>query len=171
MKNKSLALAVFVWASVLQAEPKIVLSNEGLSLGVTKSGCGAVGEDLDLDIQSKLLDTQARLKLTLKNYGTVLKNAAKGRTLVFLVNDASVGSVELSNGKQSAWNVRPSALPDAGSKCEVKVTPGADAGLIDVTLACSNLMPISPSLTLEERVAQKVASVTLSEPVTCSAKF
>jgi hypothetical protein len=138
---------------------------------VTKSGCGAVGEDLDIDIQSKLLDTQARLKITLKNYGTVLKNAAKGKTLVFAVNDSSVGSVELSNGKQSAWNIRPSALPDGGSKCEVKVAPRAEGELVDVTLSCSNLLPISTNLTLEERVGQRVASVALTEPLACAAKF
>lgn len=171
MKMKSLALAAFVWASALQAEPKILLANEGLSLAVTKSGCGAVGEDLDVDIHSKLLDTQARLKLTLKNYGTVLKNAAKGKTLVFLVNDPSVGTVELSNGKQSAWNVRPSALPDASSKCEVKVTPKPESEIVDISLTCSNLLPIATNLTREERVDQRVASVVLTEPLTCSAKF
>jgi hypothetical protein len=171
MKWKISALAVFVWVSALQAEPRIVMANEGLSLGVTKIGCGASGEDLDLVVQSKLPDTQAQLKITLRNYGTVLKNALKDKTLLFNINDVSVGSVELSNGKQSAWNVRPSALADAGSKCEIKVTPRTEGDSIDVALNCSNLMPVSANLTLDERVGQRVASVKLSEPVTCSVKF
>jgi hypothetical protein len=133
---------------------------------VSSAVCGAVGADLDIILKGSDQSSHSTLKITIRNYESVVNNAP-GKTLTFKMNDSTVGTAELSNGNGSAWNLRPDALADRNSACELKTAQESNEKKVTiVSLTCVGLLPNSRDLTLEERIQRKL-DASLSEAVSC----
>lgn len=164
MQGRWLVLGLFfsccsLWAKADLASVEVNTLNSEEVLKVTEIVCGEVGADLDVILKDA--KDKPSLKITLNNYRTVLANADIAKPLKFEINHPSVGNVELSNGTNARWNIRPSvATPQTPSVCTVEIAQGNTLPQLNVN--CANLIPETKMITVNERLEKRLTSVKVA---------